>query len=467
MSNMILLLMLLGLTELQATLVKDSVIDDSDWFDNDIWDVINLNFDVQTHQKCMKANDGYICVCRNVEVKEMVLCDYEDFEARQVDDGYQYYQYQYFYEVPEDMLIPNGAAYAAITALNGGTDYRPMFPVPDHAAANAAVMAAAVAAAVPLPVGGPQTNAANRAAADAIVANPAGVADAVAAAVAGGAIVVPAFVTAGVNAAIADVIAGGGVGHARNEAADAAGIPRSYSKHHIITKSKLKSFWNDLVRNNDFISSGLAGFLDTIVTAFNVPPVHPAGNLPAPIVNKPGQIAVFVGNPHNPDPLAGGAVASAQLQRLQKFYIWMPWNIHVGPVSDLRYDDAGDAFEEKANRIAGIDATRYNALKEAYNKMYEYHWSNQPQDAQDAIMRLKEAAICDHTNRCAAIGRRRFGRSPDRAECEAAGCCWNTARWRGMQYQCSQPMAAARTAVGFTIANWRQARDGTWEIRPN
>eukprot|EP01084_Bolivina_argentea_P046277 85220_1 len=489
-----------------------NIINDKEWFDDDLWDVINANIHSNVDQKCMKDNDGYICVCRNSVTMATILCE-NHFESRRSDDNlYGYYDaYQYEHQIPEDLTISDNEVSSLVKGHgpNIKYEYTHLFPLPHDAkfgvgarakniARSAAFNRASGAAAVAADVGAdagheaingvmvslnaavavdPTLNVVGKADA-AGIANAAALAQAKANAKAVALVQAPAALPGpGQRVQIARNAAGEAAGDA---AADAIQVPREYSRHHVIPKIKLKLFWNDLVRNNHFVISGLAAFLqDTVIGVFdqNDPNIYHAdiaipanngiasSNLPASVNAKINAIRLMIPpiNPH------GAPVTSAEVKIIQKFYLWMPWNIFIGPSSNIRYDDTGSLFESGFRKVSNVDALQYYSLKNAYKAMYAYHFNDNPSDALRAVTKLKNSALQEcgtHSNVCAALRRGTYSVSnPSKEECLEVGCCWNDQSWnerrKASTWQCSEPQARAnaRTFIDFTLGDWKLARD--------
>lgn len=139
------------------------------------------------------------------------------------------------------------------------------------------------------------------------------------------------------------------------------------SRHHIIPRSTLTAFFNNLVFRGDavYFHYALNSLADRI-SVFYHDVVGTCSNSGTSILDAVNLIFSIAYRLVRQDERASSAPG---LDYLQAYFAWLPGNLFIGPSS--RQDDPGDNFEENAYVIIGRD--RHDNLREIYNLMTTYN----------------------------------------------------------------------------------------------
>lgn len=139
------------------------------------------------------------------------------------------------------------------------------------------------------------------------------------------------------------------------------------SRHHIIPFDTLRTFYNNLVARGDLFQ--LRGFLGEF--AGRIPDYAGFGGIDCTARTSDFQSAAAIavgisGGSIRP----GGTTIPEGFDTFNEFYIWMPWNLFIGPSN--RDDDPGSALDQGARYIINDDRT-YSMINEVYNLMLDYN----------------------------------------------------------------------------------------------
>lgn len=160
------------------------------------------------------------------------------------------------------------------------------------------------------------------------------------------------------------------------------GFTVAVSRHHIIPYNVLRAFYNTVVTSGHLIY--LRGFLNAMgdningyVGAASMDCSSSSGTVNMAL-NMMSSMRLGLIRNSSPGDYPDG------LDDFHSFYVWLPGNLFIGPHN--RSDDPGDAFEENAAYIVGVN--RYARLLRAYNFMRDYNSDHQLSHLQGAVREL-------------------------------------------------------------------------------
>lgn len=133
----------------------------------------------------------------------------------------------------------------------------------------------------------------------------------------------------------------------------------SPARHHIIPYATLRRFFNKLLDNPDHFKH----LLDHVL--------YEAGSNLG--ITNSMQVTNLRRYQLGDQPIILQNVESA-VKRVQELYVWLPFNIYIGPRPDSRSDDPRDNFDATAHVIIG--ELRSNELQRIHREMLQYAAGN-------------------------------------------------------------------------------------------
>ena len=142
------------------------------------------------------------------------------------------------------------------------------------------------------------------------------------------------------------------------------------SRHHIIPFNLLRDFYNTVVQRRRL--SLLGAFLNTFSRFIPFYAGAAAGQqiCLADRVNLVGAVTLAI-SLANGVVEAGGENLPEYFDSFESFYVWMPWNLFIGPSGDWRSDDPGPGFETQASHIVNNEQ-RWNMITSVATDMITY-----------------------------------------------------------------------------------------------
>ena len=160
-------------------------------------------------------------------------------------------------------------------------------------------------------------------------------------------------------------------------------FPVGLTRHHVIPWNMLRSFWNTLIEQGHssvlFGNNRLVSRVAENIDSYIIEEWQPIGRTAAQrCLRNLGRMT------HNPRSLIADG-----WQDFMELYAWLPGNLFIGPIPELRLDDPGERFESRAERAVN---PKFNRLLIANNFIESYTHSPTESLALEASKALSRIA---------------------------------------------------------------------------